>query len=55
MKALKIGLYSLLTLVIIVVVVGLVILNGIKRGALPKYNGEITLNGLSGNVTVYRD
>jgi penicillin amidase len=55
MKALKIGLYSLLALVIMAIAAGLIILTVVKRGAIPKYKGEITLNGLSGNVTVFRD
>jgi penicillin amidase len=55
MKTLKVILYSLLTLVILAIITGLIIISGVKRGALPKYNGEIVLSGLSGVVTVYRD
>jgi penicillin G amidase len=55
MKALKRILYSLLVLIVLVLIAGFVILTGIKRKAIPKYKGEISLSGLSGNVTVYRD
>lgn len=55
MKALKVILYSLLVLVILAVITGLIIITGIKRGAIPKYKGEIALPGLSGDVTVYQD
>jgi penicillin amidase len=55
MKTLKIILISFLILVIAVIIAGLVIVTGINRGALPKYNGKIFLSGLSGEVTVYRD
>jgi penicillin amidase len=55
MKTLKVILYSLLVLIVIAVIGGLIFLNGIKKGALPKYSGEIVLSGLSGDVTVYRD
>ena len=55
MKTFKIILYSFLTIVIVIVIAGLTIITGIKRGALPRYSGEILLSGLSGEVTVYRD
>lgn len=55
MKILRIILYSLLVLIVVAVIGGLIFINGIKRGALPKYNGEIVLSGLSEDVTVYRD
>jgi penicillin G amidase len=55
MKALKISLYSLLVLVVIALITGLILITLVKRGALPKYKGEITLAGLSGEVKVYRD
>jgi len=55
MKALKTILYSLLVVIIIALIAGFIIISGIKRSALPKYNGEIVLSGLSGEVTVYRD
>jgi penicillin G amidase len=55
MKVLKISIYTLLSLIIIVLIAGLIILSVTKRQALPKYKGEITLTGLSGEVKVYRD
>jgi penicillin amidase len=55
MKILKIILFSLLTLIILAVIVGLILISGIKRGALPEYEGEQTVRGLNGEVTVYRD
>jgi penicillin amidase len=55
MKILKIILYSVLVLIVVALPGGLIFINGIKKSALPKYNGEITLAGLSGDVTVYRD
>lgn len=55
MKALRIILYSLLIIIIIVITGGLIFISGIKHGALPKYKGELTLKGLAGDVTVYRD
>jgi len=55
MKIIKTILISLLMLVVILVIGGLILLRGIKKGALPKYKGELALNGLSNDVTVYRD
>jgi penicillin amidase len=55
MKILKIILISLLTLIILAVIAGLILISGIKRGALPEYEGEQTVKGLNGEVTVYRD
>ncbi|MBA4322566.1 MAG: hypothetical protein C0408_07080, partial [Odoribacter sp.] len=55
MKALKVILYSLLVLVILAVITGLIIITGVKQGAVPKYKGELILSGLSGEVTVFRD
>ncbi len=55
MKALKTILYSLLVLVVLALITGIIIITGVKRGAIPKYKGEIILSGLSGDVTVYRD
>ena len=55
MKALKTILYSFLVLIVLVLITGLIIVTGIKRGAIPKYKGEMTLKGLSAEVTVYRD
>lgn len=55
MKALRIILFSLLSLVIVAVIAGAILITGIKRGALPQYKGELKLNGLTAPVTVYRD
>ncbi len=55
MKILKTILLSLLALIVIAVAAGLILVSGIKRGALPDYEGEQTLAGLTEEVTVYRD
>jgi penicillin amidase len=55
MKILRIILISLLTLIVLAVIAGLILISGIKRGALPEYEGEQTLKGLNNEVTVYRD
>jgi penicillin amidase len=55
MKTFKIILWSLLVLVLIAVIAGLVIVTGIKRGAIPQYKGELAISGLGSDVTVYRD
>jgi len=55
MKTFKIIMLSLLSLLVIVVVAGLLIISGVKNGAVPKYNGELTLSGLESDVTVFRD
>ena len=55
MKILKTILLSLLALIVIAVAAGLILLSGIKKGALPDYEGEQTLTGLTEEVTVYRD
>jgi penicillin G amidase len=55
MKAIRIILFSLLSLVIVAVIAGAILISGIKRGALPQYKGELKLAGLSAPVTVYRD
>ncbi|MGQ9620050.1 MAG: penicillin acylase family protein [Bacteroidales bacterium] len=55
MKTLKIILLSVVVLIIAAIAIGLIIIKGISRGALPLYNGEITLEGLTDDVTVYRD
>ena len=48
MKTLKIILYSLLVLIVVAIIGGLIFISGIKKSALPKYSGEVTLSGLSG-------
>lgn len=55
MKTLKTILISLLVLVIVVIIGGLVIVSGIKRGAIPQLKGELLISGLGSDVTVYRD
>jgi penicillin G amidase len=55
MKIFKTILNSLLGLVIVGVIIGLIIITGIKRGAIPQYKGELVVQGLGSEVTVYRD
>ena len=55
MKTLKVILYTLALLVVVIVTAGLIFISGIKRGALPVYDGEKVLTGLGSEVTVYRD
>jgi penicillin G amidase len=55
MKILKTILISLLALIILAIVAGLILISGIKRGALPEYEGEQTIKGLTREVTVIRD
>jgi len=55
MKALKIIFASVLSLIVIALIAGLLIIRNIQRSALPKMKGELSLEGLSGEVTVYRD
>ena len=55
MKIFKTILISLLTLILIVVIAGFILITSIKRSALPKYEGELSVSGLTNEVTVYRD
>jgi penicillin amidase len=55
MKTLKTILFSLLAIIIVVVIVGFVVLNSIKKGAIPQYKGDLRITGLTSEVTVYRD
>ncbi len=55
MKKLKITLIAFSVLIVAALAVGLVIINNVRRGALPLYNGELTVSGLNSDVTVYRD
>jgi hypothetical protein len=55
MKTFKIILLSLTGLIVLAVIAGLVLINSIKHGALPKYNGEQIIAGLTQQVTVFRD
>lgn len=55
MKILKSILISLASLIVIVLIAALIIVSGIKKAALPEYDGELRITGLSGEVKVYRD
>ncbi len=55
MKTLKTILFAFLLLVIVVFIAALFMVSGIKNGALPQYSGDISIIGLSSDVTVYRD
>jgi len=55
MKTLKTILISLAGLIIVIAVAGIILITGIKRGALPQYEGELMIAGLTDEVTVYRD
>jgi len=55
MKIFKTILVSLLVLIVVAVIAGLVLISGIKKGALPKYEGELAVSGLTAEVTVFRD
>ena len=55
MKTFKIILFSLLGLIIISIVAGSVLIYSIKHGAVPQYNGEISIKEIGSDVTVYRD
>jgi penicillin amidase len=55
MKILKAAAKILPLLVAVAVIAGLLIVSGIKRGAMPRYKGDINIPGLTSEVTVYRD
>lgn len=55
MKTLKAIFISLAALIVLAVIIGFILFTGIRRGALPKYDGEIVVAGISSDVTVYRD
>ena len=55
MKALRIILVSIFGVILIALIAGTILITGIKRGALPQYNGEIDIEGLASSVTVFRD
>ncbi|HSL87645.1 MAG TPA: penicillin acylase family protein, partial [Bacteroidales bacterium] len=55
MKTLKTILISLAGLIIFILVAGVILITGIKRGAIPQYSGGQTITGLTEEVTVYRD
>ncbi len=55
MKILKTILLVLGAILAIAIIGGLILLSGIKKSGLPVYSGELKINGLTGEVTVYRD
>ncbi len=55
MKKIRIIIISFISLLIIILLAGLGLVAGIKRGAQPQYEGEIVVPGLGSEVTVYRD
>jgi penicillin G amidase len=55
MKTFKTILFSFLALLIVAVIIGIVIISGIKHGAIPQYKGELAITGLDSKVTVFRD
>jgi penicillin amidase len=55
MKIFKTLLKLFLVLVGAVVIAALFLITGIKHGAIPKYKGDLIIQGLDSDVTVYRD
>ncbi len=55
MKIFKTILIALAALLAVALITGLILVSGIKKGALPLYDGELKISGLTGEVTVYRD
>ena len=55
MKIIKTILITLGGLIALLLIAGLILLTRIKRGALPDYDGELTVAGLTNEVTVYTD
>ena len=55
MKILKRTLIGLLVLLVIALAAGFLLLNNIKNSAIPDYNKNVKLKGLSGEVSVFRD
>ncbi len=55
MKALKIILYSLLSLLFVGIIAGIFVVNSISNGALPVFEGELELPELFSEVEVIRD
>jgi penicillin amidase len=55
MKIFKTILKVVAALLLIAVIALLIFVNGIKKGAVPKYSGELVIPGLGKDVTVYRD
>lgn len=55
MKTVKKILYGLLALILVVVIAGAVFLNHLKTRNLPDYNENVTIKGLTEEVSVFRD
>src|SRR5512135_1576944 len=55
MKTLKRIFLVIAALIVLALAAGVILITGIQRGALPKYKGELSLKGLSAEVTVYTD
>jgi len=55
MKTFKIILLSLAGLIVVAVIAAIILITGIKRGALPQYSGELKFSGLNSDVKVIRD
>ncbi|MBN1107825.1 MAG: penicillin acylase family protein [Bacteroidales bacterium] len=55
MKLFRVVMISLLTVIVIGLCAAFILVSGIKRGAVPVYEGEIVISSLNGEVTVYRD
>ena len=55
MKILKKVLLVILLIIVIAIIGAFIFLNSIKKGALPDYNSEVQIEGLTGQVEVIRD
>jgi penicillin G amidase len=55
MKTLKRILAAILVLLLLVIIIGFFLVRNVSRKALPDYNQNIELTGLTGEVVVYRD
>ena len=55
MRTIKKILLALLAIVVVALISGILFITGIKRGALPQYDGELVASSLTSEVTVIRD
>lgn len=55
MKTIRLILIIIGTLIVIAVIAGLILVRGIKHSAIPTYEGEINIKGITSDVTVFRD
>lgn len=55
MKTIKIIFLSILSLIVVALIASLIMISSISRSALPKVKGELVLQGLNDDVTIYRD